>query len=130
PLQKALVRFTAERIDVPDQGIWEMRGEPTFFTHGRVMVWAAFDRAIRAVEEHGLPASAEDLTRWTRLRAQVREEVLTRGVGPDGALTQPYGSTEVDASLLQIAHTGLLPAGAQHLLAPVARREPGLRLAP
>ena len=127
PLQKALVRFTAERIDVPDQGIWEMRGEPAFFTHGRVMVWATFDRAIRAVEEHGLPASAEDLARWTRLRAQVREEVLTRGVGPDGAFTQTYGSTEVDASLLQIPHTGLLPADDPHMLATVARIEQDLR---
>ncbi|ACU84270.1 glycosyl hydrolase, glucoamylase [Brachybacterium faecium DSM 4810] len=127
PLQKALVRFTAERIDVPDQGIWEMRGEPAFFTHGRVMVWTTFDRAIRAVEEHGLPASAEDLARWTRLRAQVREEVLTRGVGPDGAFTQTYGSTEVDASLLQIPHTGFLPADDPHMLATVARIEQDLR---
>ena len=127
PLQKALVRFTAERIDVPDQGIWEMRGEPAFFTQGRVMVWATFDRAIRAVEEHGLPASAEDLARWTRLRAQVREEVLTRGVGPDGAFTQTYGSTEVDASLLQIPHTGFLPADDPHMLATVARIEQDLR---
>src|SRR5690625_7736100 len=26
PLQKSLVRYTAARIDLPDQGIWEMRG--------------------------------------------------------------------------------------------------------
>ncbi|GAA1491043.1 GH15 family glucan-1,4-alpha-glucosidase [Brachybacterium sacelli] len=127
PLQKALVRFTVDQLDEPDQGIWEMRGEPAFFTHGRVMVWATFDRAIDAVQSHGQPASSEDLSLWKRLRDQVREEVMTRGVGDDGAFTQTYGSTEVDASLLQIPHTGFLPADDPHMLATVARIEQDLR---
>ncbi|WP_299304184.1 glycoside hydrolase family 15 protein [uncultured Brachybacterium sp.] len=128
PLQKALVRFTIDRLDQPDQGIWEMRGEPAFFTHGRVMVWAVFDRAIDAVRSHGLPASAEELALWERLREQVREEVLSRGVGPDGAFTQTYGSTEVDASLLQIPHTGFLPADDPRMLATVGRIEQDLHV--
>src|SRR5699024_4380199 len=99
PLQKALVRFTIDRLDEPDQGIWEMRGDPAFFTHGRVMVWAVFDRAIDAVRRHGLPARDGEVENWERLRDQMREEVLTRGVGPDGAFRQTYDSTEVDASL-------------------------------
>ncbi|APX33868.1 glycoside hydrolase family 15 [Brachybacterium sp. P6-10-X1] len=123
PLQKALVRYTVDRIDEPDQGIWEMRGDPAFFTHGRVMVWATFDRAISGVEDHDLPASSEDLALWKRLRDQVREEVMTRGVSEEGAFTQTYGSTEVDASLLQIPHTGFLPADDPHMLATVARIE-------
>ncbi|WP_193106621.1 glycoside hydrolase family 15 protein [Brachybacterium sp. FME24] len=126
PLQKALVRYTVDRIDLPDQGIWEMRGEPAFFTHGRVMVWATFDRAVDAVQNHGQPASAEDLAQWIRLREQIREEILTRGVGADGAFTQTYGSTEVDASLLQIPHTGFLPATDPRMLATVARIEQDL----
>ena len=76
PLQKALVRFTIDRLDEPDQGIWEMRGEPAFFTHGRVMAWAVFYRAIDAVRTHGQDASAEELARWEQLREQVRTEVL------------------------------------------------------
>jgi GH15 family glucan-1,4-alpha-glucosidase len=128
PLQKAMTRFTAARVDEPDQGIWEMRGEPAFFTHGRVMVWATFDRAVRAVAEHGLPAREEEVAEWTRLRDRVREEVLSRGVGPDGAFTQTYGSTEVDASLLQIPHTGFLPADDPRMLATVARIEQDLRV--
>lgn len=127
PLQKALVRFTIAHVDDPDQGIWEMRGEPAFFTHGRVMVWATFDRAVRAVAEHDLPATQEELAEWTRLRDRVRAEVLEKGVGPDGAFTQTYGSIEVDASLLQIPHTGFLPADDPHMLATVARIEQELR---
>ena len=127
PLQKALVRYTEDRIDEPDQRIWEMRGDPAYFTHGRVMVWATFDRAVRAVEDHGLPATTEQVTRWKHIRDQVRQEIMTRGVGADGALTQTYGSTEVDASLLQIPHTGFLPANDPHMLATVARIEQDLR---
>ena len=33
-----------------DHGIWEIRGEPRQFTHSKVMVWVAFDRAVRAIE--------------------------------------------------------------------------------
>ncbi|MFC7464998.1 glycoside hydrolase family 15 protein [Brachybacterium sp. GCM10030252] len=123
PLQKALVRYAVDRIDEPDHGIWEMRGEPAYFTHGRVMIWATFDRAIDAVETYGLPAPDEDLARWKHLREQVREEILTRGVGEDGAFTQTYGSAEVDASLLQIPHTGFLPPDDPHMLATVERIE-------
>ena len=129
PLQKALVRFTIDRLDEPDQGIWEMRGEPGFFTHGRVMVWAVFDRAIDAVRTHALPASAEELATWERLREQVRAEVLERGVGEDGAFTQTYGSREVDASLLQIPHTGFVTADDPRMLATVARIEQDLHVA-
>ena len=37
-------------------GIWEMRGDPAYFVHGRAMMWAAFDQGVRAVEGHGLRA--------------------------------------------------------------------------
>ena len=57
----------------------------------------------------------------------MREEVLSRGVGADGAFTQTYGSAEVDASLLQIPHTGFLPADDPRMLATVARIEQDLR---
>ena len=104
-----------------------MRGDPAFFTHGRVMVWATFDRAVRAVTEHGLPAEDEELEEWTRLRDRVRSEVLEKGVGPDGAFAQAYGSAEVDASLLRIPRTGFLPADDPRMLATVARIEQDLR---
>jgi hypothetical protein len=41
-----------------------------------VMVWAAFDRAIRGVEKHGLPGPVE---KWRDLRDQVRDEILAKG---------------------------------------------------
>ena len=127
PLQRALVRFTVAHVDTPDQGIWEMRGEPAFFTHGRAMVWATFDRAITAVERDGCPADPAELETWRGHRDRLRAEILERGVGPDGAFTQSYGSTEVDASALQIPRTGLVDADDPRMLATVARLEAELR---
>ena len=45
-LQRALVEELAEHWDEPDNGLWEIRGPLRHFTHSRVMVWVAFDRAV------------------------------------------------------------------------------------
>ena len=68
-LQRTLVEDLAQHWNQPDNGIWEIRGEPQHFTHSRVMVWAAFDRAVAAVERHGLDGPVE---RWRALREEVR----------------------------------------------------------
>ena len=53
-LQRSLVNHLAEHWEEADNGLWEIRGPLRHFTHSRAMVWAAFDRAIRGVEQHGL----------------------------------------------------------------------------
>ena len=71
------------------------------------MVWVAFDRAVQAVEEHGLDGPVE---RWRELRDRVREEILDKGFDHErGTFTQHYDTTEVDASLLTIPLVGFLP---------------------
>ena len=45
PLQCAIMRRLVKVMDDPDYGLWEVRGEPRHFTHSKVMVWVAFDRA-------------------------------------------------------------------------------------
>ena len=76
-LQRALVDELADAWEEPDHGLWEIRGPQRHFTHSRVMVWVAFDRAVRAVEEHGLDGPVE---RWRELRDEVRAEVLDAGL--------------------------------------------------
>jgi GH15 family glucan-1,4-alpha-glucosidase len=106
-LQRALVEELADHWDEPDHGLWEIRGDQRHFTHSRVMVWVAFDRAVRAVEDHGLEGPVE---RWRDLRDRVREEVLDKGFDDErGTFTQHYDTREVDASLLTIPLVGFLP---------------------
>ncbi|MFS0895393.1 glycoside hydrolase family 15 protein [Microbacterium sp. 179-I 3D3 NHS] len=103
PLQRALIDEVVGSLDRPDNGIWEIRGEPRWFTHSRVMMWAAVDRGVRAVREHGLTGDAE---RWERTRDDLRREIDERGVHADGYFVQHYGSDEVDASLLVLPQVG------------------------
>ena len=106
-LQRALVEDLATHWDDPDNGLWEIRGPLRHFTHSRVMVWVAFDRAVCAVEEHGLPGPVE---RWRGLRDRVREEILEKGFDTArNTFTQHYDTTEVDASLLNLPLVGFLP---------------------
>src|SRR5262249_35874966 len=87
-------------------GLWEIRGDLQHFTHSRAMVWAAFDRAVRAVERHDLKG---DVARWRDLRDEVHAEVLTHGFDKDrGTFTQHYETNAVDASLLMLPLIGFI----------------------
>ncbi|MEX5257627.1 glycoside hydrolase family 15 protein [Kocuria arenosa] len=123
-LQKNLLRFCEDNFDRRGHGIWEMRGEPTSFVHGRVMMWAAFDQGVRAVEDHGLDGPAD---RWKGLRDRLRKEVLEHGFDEElNSFTQTYSTSEVDASLLQLPHTGFIAYDDPRMLGTVARIEQDL----
>lgn len=103
-LQRALMGYLEENWRNPDHGIWEIRGEPRTFTHSRALVWAAFDCAVRGVEEHGLQGPVE---RWKRQREEVRADLEANGYNPErGSYVQYFGSDQVDASLLLLAQVG------------------------
>ncbi|MFJ4224747.1 glycoside hydrolase family 15 protein [Microbacterium sp. NPDC089695] len=118
-LQKQLLRFAADQIDRPDQGLWEIRGEPRYFTHSRVMMWAAFDRGVRAVEDDGLDGPVDT---WRGLRDRLRAEIDERGVR-DGCFVQHADTDEVDASLLLLPQVGYCRPDDPRMLATVERIE-------
>lgn len=106
-LQKALLEHLAEHWDDLDNGLWEVRGPRRAFVHSRVLAWAGFDRAVRAVEEHGLDGPVE---RWRALRDCIHDDVCEHGYDPErNTFTQFYGSEGVDAALLLIGQVGFLP---------------------
>ena len=105
-LQRVLLRFLERRWRDPDNGIWEIRGEPQHFVHSKVMAWVAFDRAVRSIEEYGLKG---DLEQWRAIRDEIHEEVCREGFDERlGSFTQYYGSGTLDASLLLIPLVGFL----------------------
>jgi GH15 family glucan-1,4-alpha-glucosidase len=107
-LQQELLKHLELIWKEPDHGIWEMRGERRQFTYSKVMVWVAFDRAVKSVERFGMEGPVE---RWRTLRDGIREEVCRYGFDDDvGAFVQSYGSKELDASALLIPLVGFLPA--------------------
>jgi GH15 family glucan-1,4-alpha-glucosidase len=124
PLQRALVTELAKGWSEPDQGIWEIRGEPRHFTHSKVMVWVAFDRAVRAMEDHDLPGPLEE---WRALREEVRTDVLEHGYDAErGTFVQHYGTAEVDASLLVLPLVGFVDGDDPRMLGTIRAVEEDL----
>ncbi|MEU8482268.1 glycoside hydrolase family 15 protein [Streptomyces sp. NPDC048641] len=106
-LHQRLVVLLAERWQMPDEGIWEVRGERRHFVHSKVMAWVAVDRTIRLIEARALDG---DLSALRELREAIHHEVCTKGFDTTrNTFTQSYGSQEVDAALLLIPRVGFLP---------------------
>jgi GH15 family glucan-1,4-alpha-glucosidase len=113
PRSAALARLIMPYLEriwrEPDEGIWEVRGGCQHFVHSKVMAWVAFDRAALLAE--GTEEDRERARHYREVAAQIHQEVCEKGLDRQGGyFVQAYGSAETDASLLQIALTGFLPA--------------------
>jgi GH15 family glucan-1,4-alpha-glucosidase len=123
-LQRKLVEELARHWDEPDNGLWEIRGPLRRFTHSRVMVWVAFDRAIAAVDKHGLEGPVEE---WKALRDKVRDEVHQHGYNEKrNTFTQHYETDEVDASLLVMSDVGFIAGDDPRMLGTIKAVEEDL----
>jgi GH15 family glucan-1,4-alpha-glucosidase len=106
-LQRALVSHLETIWQLPDEGIWEVRGGHRHFTYSKVMAWVAFDRAVKCCEQFGLEGPVDH---WRALRAKIHEEVCRNAFNPKiGAFAQSYGSSLLDASVLLLPLVGFLP---------------------
>ncbi|MFL6061820.1 MAG: glycoside hydrolase family 15 protein [Marmoricola sp.] len=123
-LQRSLTNLLVETWDVPDHGLWEIRGPRRRFTHSRVMMWVAFDRMIRGVEEHGYDGPVQT---WRKVRDEIRETVLATGFSTErGCFTQHDETQDVDASLLLLPLVGFIEADDPRMLGTVAAIEEDL----
>ena len=117
----ALADAAAVRWREPDQGIWEVRGDPQHFLYSKVMCWVALDRAVAMADLIGDSSRVPD---WTKARDEIAETVLRDGWSDTaGAFTQYVGSDALDASNLMLAITGFLPAGDARMLATIDATE-------
>ena len=104
---------------LPDEGIWEVRGGPKRFVHSRLMSWVAFDRALRLARHRGLPAPVAE---WTQTSAQVYEQIMDKGWDPKArSFVQYYGTNAVDASSLLMVLTNFAGPTDPRILATLDR---------
>ena len=105
---RRVVNFVIDHWQEPDEGIWETRGGRQHFVFSKVMCWVALDRAIKAAQALSLPA---DLGLWRKVRAEITEDVLTKGYNVQrGAFVQAYGSEALDAANLMLPLVGFIRA--------------------
>jgi alpha,alpha-trehalase len=111
-----LVEKAAERWDVPDHGIWEIRAPDRLFTYSVAMCQVALDRGARLARRHGLRA---DLPRWEAMAEKLRERVIE-----DAWDEHKQGFTETlgegggfDASVLALPLRDVIPADHPRMIA-------------
>ncbi|MGE4303755.1 MAG: glycoside hydrolase family 15 protein [Novosphingobium sp.] len=104
--------------DQPDAGLWELRTRTAVHTYSSVMSWAACDRLANAAEHLGL----EDRARLWRERADTVRRNIDAGAwhevegpnlddgGAGGHYVASFGSSQLDASLLQMVELRYLQA--------------------
>ena len=86
-LMRALANRTLREWREPDEGIWEVRGEPAHFVLSKVMCWVALDRAIALAELDGYDDA--NLPQWRAERDELRAEILDRGFDSGARLVHP-----------------------------------------
>ena len=107
PRWRAIIEHVETIWRDPDDGIWEARGPQQHYTYSKVMSWVVFDRGVRLAERFELEAPVE---RWSKVRDEIHAEVCERGYDSERrTFTQYYGSSELDASVLNIPLVGFLP---------------------
>ncbi|HXE14919.1 MAG TPA: glycoside hydrolase family 15 protein [Bryobacteraceae bacterium] len=124
PLECQLLEHLEQIWNEPDEGIWEVRGGARQFTHSKVMAWAAFDRAVRTIEEFEFEGP---LNKWRNLRDQMHTEICENAFDSKmGSFVQYYGAKTLDASLLQLPLVGFLPPTDPRIVGTVAAIEKNL----
>jgi len=116
----------AERLyEVPDAGLWELRGEQRVHTFSSIMCWAACDRLSKYAERLGLGDRAQY---WRGRSSEIHETILRRSWSNKvNALTATMEGESLDASLLLIPRLGFLPADDPRFVATVAAIEQTLK---
>jgi GH15 family glucan-1,4-alpha-glucosidase len=96
----------------PDNGLWEIRGEPREFLHSRLMCWVAYDRAIKIAQLRSLPAPLEQ---WRETRDKIYESLHTDFWNDElHSFVQSKNSGDLDASVLLMAQLDFIsPADAR-----------------
>ena len=104
----ALADAAASHWQRPDNGIWEVRGEPRHFLYSKLMCWVALDRAVRMADQLH---AGHRVNEWSATAATIRTAILDQGWNAQiGAFTQSFGSPELDAAALMVPIVGFLPA--------------------
>ncbi|HEX7776796.1 MAG TPA: glycoside hydrolase family 15 protein [Parvibaculum sp.] len=115
----------AQRWDVEDAGLWELRTVKRTHTYSSVLCWAACDRLARIAERLAL----EDRARLWRERADhIHDGIVERCWNEDlKSFVAWFDGDDVDASLLQLQQIGFISASDPRFVSTVALVEKRLR---
>jgi len=112
-------------FEVPDAGLWELRGIERVHTFSSLMCWAACDRLSRYADSIELGSRAEH---WRARASRIREAIERRSWNESiGAYTAAMEGDTLDASLLLMPQLGFLKGDDPRFVGTVAAIERDLR---
>ncbi|KAI9738800.1 MAG: hypothetical protein M1834_008307 [Cirrosporium novae-zelandiae] len=84
----------------PDMSIWEVRGQKENFVYSKIMLWVAFDRALRLAFKRSFPCPGR--YKWRSIRDEIYEDIMEKGFNKEmNCFVQSYESHEVlDSAVL------------------------------
>ena len=93
-----LIDWVCKHWEMPDEGIWEIRGGRHEFLYSRLMCWVAIDRGVRLAWKRSLPAPFD---RWITVRNAIHHDIHENFWNDERrAFVQVKGGSAVDASCL------------------------------
>jgi GH15 family glucan-1,4-alpha-glucosidase len=108
-LLRPIVETVEERWVEPDRGMWEVRGRPQHFVYSKMWCWVALDRAVKVADELQMK---DDSARWSRVRDEIRNSIMTKGWDESlGSFVRSYGSKQLDAANLLMPQVRFIDAG-------------------
>ena len=116
PILKKQVQTALERWRDPDQGIWEVRGDPKHFTSSKLMCWVAADRGARLAE---MRDELEFAARWQSAAEEIKQDILDNALDDRGVFCQHYDTDALDASVLLMVMTRFLAPDDERIRATV-----------
>jgi alpha,alpha-trehalase len=116
PVMQDQVRCAISAWKMPDQGIWEARGESKHYVSSKLMCWVALDRGARLAALEGEGELAHD---WQSTADEIHTDILAHGVSERGVFRQHYETDALDASTLLIPLLRFLPASDERVRATV-----------
>jgi GH15 family glucan-1,4-alpha-glucosidase len=93
-----LVDWVTEHWQLPDEGVWEVRGGRQEFLYSRLLCWVAVDRGIRLADRRSFPYPFE---RWRGTRDAIYDDIHTNFWDSERkTFVQHKGTKTLDASTL------------------------------
>jgi len=115
----------ARLYEVPDAGLWELRGAERVHTYSSIMCWAACDRLAKYADRVQLADRADH---WRSLATNIHEVISRRSWSVKlNAFTATMDGDSLDASLLLMPRLGFLEARDPRFAGTVAAIEKQLK---
>ena len=99
---RAILAYVCTIWKNPDMSIWEVRSRKENFVYSKMLLWVAFDRALRLSEKRCFPCP--NRLEWMHHRDTLYDEVMVNGYNPTmGSFIQSYEARNAIDSAVLIA---------------------------